>query len=144
MQELQATKVEQVIDPVLLTSTDTASGTMDLLGSDYATIVINNSIELNTNATGPTFALTESDDLTTYVTFDSDFARATEDLTAAKPIRYDVDTRSRKRYLKLQINTPANTNEDITVAASVVLGQRGDLPTNTADMIESGGVVVIG
>jgi len=140
----QATKTSQIIDSVTMTNTETASGTLDLLGADYAVISINFSAELNTNGVGPTIALEESDDLTTYATFDGDFARSAETLVSAKQVRYDIDAKTRKRYLKLSITTATTTNDNITVGAIGVLGRLGEEPSNTTDMVATGDVAVIG
>jgi len=111
--------------------------------SDYAEIRMSFGSESNTNATGPTIALTESDDLTTYNTFHAGFARAAEDLTSAKEVRYLIDCKSRKRYLKLTI-TPATTaaSDAIQVTAIGTLYRNGVQPGSTTDMGDD--VVVIG
>lgn len=86
----------------------------------YAVVLISFSAELNTNATGPTISLLQSDD-----TVVSNFAtitanRTLEDLTTLKNVAYGVDLRGRKRYLRLSVSTPNNTNEPITFAVNTL------------------------
>jgi len=142
----QNTKSVLAIAPVAMTNSQTATAAIDLLSvpqgrADYVDITMAFSAELNTNAVGPTIALTESDDATTYATFDANFARTGEDLTSAKVVRYLIDARPRKRYLKLSVSTPTATNDDITVSAVANLSRMGAAPASTSDMAD---VCVIG
>ena len=130
-----------LIAPIAKTSSATASATYDLLGCDYATIRVAMSSEINTNAVGPTLVLSDCD--TSNGTFATVTAsRAAEDLTAAKEVVYQVDTRTRKRYLKLAVTTATATNDDVTVAAIVEASRLEQAPASTSNMVASGSVVV--
>ena len=107
---------------------------------------MNFAAELNTNAVGPTISLLESDDtvVTNFATFDSDFERSSEDLTSAKIIKYHVDRRGKKRYLRLSVTTATTTNDNVTVGGAAELSNGSLLPASTSDMVESGSVCIIG
>jgi len=143
MIKAQATKDTLLIAPVAKTNSSTASATFDTLGMDYATIRIALSSEINTNAVGPAISLLEADtsNATNFATITAD--RAAEDITAAKEVVYHVDTRSRMRYLKLQINPNTTTNDNVTLAAIVTSSRLGQSPASTSDMVASGSVAVI-
>jgi hypothetical protein len=142
--ESQKGKDTVLISPRATTSAATVTANFDTSGSDYATIRIALASEINTNAVGPTISLLQSDDtvVTNFATFDTNFERASEDITAAKEIRYEVDTRARKRYLRLSVSTATATNDDITWAAIGTLTRSNKEPASTTDMGDD--VVVIG
>ncbi len=131
-----------LIAPVAKTNSATASGTCDTLGCDYATIRVALSSEINTNAVGPTLSLAEADtsNSTAFATVVAD--RVAEDITAAKEVVYQVDTRLRKRYLKLSVTTGTTTNDNVTVSAVATLSRLEALPATTTDQVASGSVVV--
>jgi len=142
------------IDTVLMAPTVAAAtsnaktASWDLVQVDgrasYAEIRMAFGAELNTNAVGPTISLLECDTtvVTSHATFDSNFERSTEDLTAAKEIRYLVDCTSRKRYLRLTVTPGTTTNDVVQVAAIGTLTRTGVGPGSTTDMGDD--VVVIG
>lgn len=134
----------QLIDPVAMTNSATQTANLDCQNASYATIRIGFSAELNTNAVGPTISLLESDDtvVTNFATFNANFERSAEDLTAAKEVRYEVDLRGRKRYLRLSVSTATATNDDVTVCAFGTLTRNKTDPGSTTDMGDD--VVVIG
>jgi len=143
MQEAQRAKSALIIAPVAKTNSSTASATYDLLGADYATIRIALSSAINTDAVGPTITISEADtsNSTAFATISA--ARTAEAITAAKEVVYHIDTRLRKRYLKLAVNPGTTTNDNVTVAAIGVLTRKEQLPASTSDMVASGSVVVI-
>ena len=112
--------------------------------SDYAEIRMSFGSESNTDAAGPIISLLESDDtvVTNHATFNSNFERSGEDLTSAKEVRYLVDCKSRKRYLRLTITPDTTTNGPIQVTAIGTLTRNGVQPGSTTDMGDD--VVVIG
>ena len=131
--------VTQLIASRTLTNNATATANLDTNGADYATILVNISSEVNTNAVGPTISLLESDDTTV-----SNFATVTADITgdavAAKPIAYGVDLRGRKRYLRLSVTTPTATNDHLVIAAEAVLSRVKRGPAGTTGVVSTNGV----
>jgi len=129
-------------------STAARTASWDLVQVDgranYAEIRMSFGSESNTNATGPTISLLECDNtvVTNHATFNSSFERSAEDLTTAKEVRYLVDCRSRKRYLRLTITPATTTNDPIQVTAIGTLYRAGVEPGSTTDMGDD--VVVIG
>jgi len=134
MIEARAGKDTVMVAPVAMTNTQTVTANLDCKGAGHATIRILLAAELNTNAVGPTISLLSAD-----VTNASSFAtvvanRTTEDLTAAKEVRYEVDLRKRKRYLRLSVTTATATNDNVTLAAIATLTRNAADPASTTDM----------
>ena len=106
----------------LITGTTTATtvrtANLDCQGSDYATIVVTTSAELNTNSTNVVAAILESDDTdaSNFATFDADHQR-TIDNTAAAVAAFHVDLRGRKRYIRLSLTPDATSNGTVIVSA---------------------------
>lgn len=132
-----------LIGTVAKTSATTTTANLDCKGADWATIRINFKAELNTNAVGPTISLLESDDtvVTNFATIVAN--RTNEDLTAAREVRYDVDLRYRKRYLRLSVTAPTATNDDITFGAIATLSRKEQTPSAHADLVETTGAAVV-
>ena len=132
-----------MIAPVAKTNSTTTTANLDTKGADWATIRISFAAELNTNAVGPTISLLESDDTvaTNFATIVAN--RTNEDLTAAREVRYDVDCRARKRYLRLSVTVPTATNDNITFGAVATLSRLEQTPSNTAALVETTGAAVI-
>jgi hypothetical protein len=129
-----------LLDPQTVTNGATATANLDCRGADYATIAIQYQSEANTNLEGPAISLLESDDTvaTNFATFDSNFevTAAGEDLTNDRLRLYHVDTRSRKRYLRLKVTPGAtDTNDKITMAVLSCLHRLGEAPGSTTDMV---------
>ena len=123
-----------------LTNSATASANVDTNGADYATIVVNISSEVNTNAVGPTISLLESDD-TTVTNFATITPNITGDAIAAKPIVYGIDLRGRKRYLRLTISTGTATNDNHAgVSADLILSRLKNAPAGTVGVVSTNGV----
>ncbi|GEM_PF-3369930 len=106
------------IAPQSCASNTTTTARIDLAGSDYCSLSIQLGAELNTNATGPTISLKESDDtvVANFATFNASFNRTAEDCTSAKLLVYHIDPKPRKRYLRLELTMP-NSSNDVLVAA---------------------------
>lgn len=132
-------KLAVLLAPASQTAAATRSAVCDTLGADFATIKVNCAAEVNTSAVGPTIALTESDttDASNYGTWSSSASR-NEDLAAAHQVTFHIDTRSRKRYIKLLITAATHTTNDIvTCAADALLTRREQVAAGTAAMLGS-------
>jgi uncharacterized protein YpuA (DUF1002 family) len=125
------------ISPAGVTNGATASAAIDTLGADWATIrvALSNIVTTGTaSANGVTVSLKES--------VDSNASNATTfvaDQTAIKfgrEIRYECDTRTRKRYLILQVapGTAGVTNEPVSCAAFSTLSRKEQAPASTSAM----------
>lgn len=127
-------KLSVLLAPASVSGAGTRTAVFDSLGMDYATIKVNLAAEVNTNASTPTIALTESDttDATNYATWSSSCSR-NEDITAAHQVNFLVDTRTRKRYLKLTITAASHTTNDvITCAADAIASRQESAAAGTA------------
>ncbi len=142
---IEATKGKDslLIAPQAMTNSATVTANLDTLGADFATIRIGFASEINTNAVGPTLSLLTSDDteVTNFATITAD--RSAEAIVSAKPVVYHVDMLTHKRYLRLSVTTATTTNDNVTFGAIASLTRTGEKPASTADMVASGGVVVL-
>jgi hypothetical protein len=129
----------QLVASRAVTNNATVTANLDTNGADYATIIVNISSELNTNAVGPTIQLLESDD-TTASNFATVTANITGDAVAAKPIVYGVDLRGRKRYLRLSISSATATNDHFTASAEAILSRVKVAPAGTTGVTSTNGV----
>ncbi len=118
-------KLGVLLAPASQTNSATRTANLDTLGADYATIQINMASALNTNAIGPTLQLSESDDtvVTNFATFNSNFNTSSTSIAAARQIVYHVDTKSRKRFLRLSLTTATATNDNVTSGVNYILGK---------------------
>ena len=125
----------------------TRSANVDTLGADFAEIGVVCGIEANTSAATVAIVVSESDttDASAFATWSSSFSRD-EDVSTAHNVRFLIDTRARKRYLKLQVTNGTHTTNDLfTSAAYSILTRREQNPVGTAGMIGStNDAVVIG
>jgi hypothetical protein len=132
-------KLAVLLAPASQTAAATRSAVVDTLGADFATIKVNCAAEVNTSASTPTIALTEADEnaASSYATWSSSASR-NEDLAAAHQVTFHIDTRSRKRYIKLLITAATHTTNDvITVAADSILSKQERVAAGTAAMLGS-------
>jgi hypothetical protein len=121
--------------------TDGATGTavLDTLGFDFVTIDLISTTADDATNNMDVLKLSESDDLTTYADI-TEFVGdgvggftipAWHDATAdAKVVRFNVDTRHRKRYLMLTV--VPKTNHSFTAVAHLYNGEVS--PTSAADV----------
>jgi len=132
-----------LIGTVAKTSSTTTTANLDTRGADWATIRINFATELNTNAVGPTISLLESDDTvaTNFATIVAN--RTNEDLTAPREVRYDVERRGRKRYLRLSVTAPTATNDNITFGAVATLSRLEQTPSATSSLVDTTSAAVV-
>ncbi len=123
-----------LVAPGAVATSATATARLDCAGAQHASIRIMFGAELNTNAVGPTINLLHCDTtvVTSFVTIVA--AREAEDLTAAKEVRYEVDLRGKKRYLRLTVAPGTATNDTITMAAIATLSRNPEEPGSTTDM----------
>lgn len=137
----QKTKKDVLIAAQAMTSAATVTANLDTIGAAYASIDINFGAELNTNGVGPTLSLLECDTTvaTSFATITADLSAVT--VTAEKLVRYEVDLRGRKRYLRLSVTTAAATNDDITFAANSTLSRLGEAPSSTTEMADKAVIV---
>jgi hypothetical protein len=129
----------QLIAARVLTNNATATVNLDCTGADYATIIVNISSEANTAAVGPTIQLLEAD-TTDVSNFATVTANITGDAVSAKPIVYGIDTRGRKRYLRLSVNNPAATNDHNVISAEAILHRLSQGPAGTTSITSTNGV----
>ncbi len=120
-----AQKLSVLLAPASQTNSATRTQNLDTIGAEYATIVMNLASALNTNAVGPTIQLSESDNTTAsnFATFNSNFNTTATTIAAARQIVYFVDTRSRKRYLRLSVTTATATNDNVTMGVTAILSR---------------------
>jgi hypothetical protein len=125
MRHALANKMSVMLAPASQTNSATRTANLDTLGADYATIVINMASAINTNAVGPTLQLSESDDtvVTNFATFNSNFNTTSTSIVNARQIVYHVDTKSRKRYLRLSLTTATATNDNVTAGVTAMLSR---------------------
>lgn len=140
MQQLQAQKQTVLLVPQTETSAQTVTANLDCKGHKSVDITVIIGTQVNTNAVQPNVKLSESDD-TVVTNFADVSGLSTTALSASGSVRFNVDLRKRKRYLKLTVNTGTATNDDIKVAALAILDRSEELPESTASA-EMGNTVV--
>ena len=121
-----------------ITAAETATAQVDCKDAAYATIRIAFNAEVNTGAVGPTISVLHSDttDSTNFSTIVAD--RAAEDLTTSKIVRYDIDRRGLKRWLKLSITAATHTTNDIVQASAIL-----SLTRNKAEPSATNAAIVV-
>lgn len=131
MQDLQAQKQTVLLVPQIETSAQTLTANLDCKGHKSVDITVIIGTQVNTNAVQPTIKLSESDD--TVVSNFADITGASAALlTASGSVRFNVDLRKRKRYLKLTSNTGTATNDDIKIAAVAIFDRSEADPSSTS------------
>lgn len=140
-------KVKVELAPASQSAAATRSANIDTLGADHCEIMVACGVEANTSAGTVAIVVSEADvtDATSFATWSSSFSRS-EDVVAAHNVRFLIDTKARKRYLKLQVTNGTHTTNDLfTCAAVSILSRREQNPVGTAGMVGStNDVVVIG
>lgn len=126
-----------MIQPCALTAGSNVTANLDTIGSDYATIrvLMNNLQATVASATGATVSLLSSD-----VTHSSSFATVVADKTGLKfgqTVRYEVDTKTAKRYLRVNITagTAGVSNDAIVAAAIGTVSRRESSPTSIQALV---------
>ena len=133
MQPMRAVKTEIFSSVLNQTNTATTTANFDTIGGDHADILIGFAAELNTNAVGPTISILSSDDtvVTNFATITAD--RTAEDLESERLVRYSIDTKTSKRFLRVSITTATATNDNVSFAIIGVLSRLEQMPANTTD-----------
>lgn len=137
-------KLVALLAPASQTNSATRTANLDLINADYATIVVNMSSALNTNGVGPTIKLLESDDTTAtnFATFNSNFNLTAHSIAAAHQLVWQVDTRTRKRYLQINVTTATATNDNVTASVTASLGRLGVVAAAQSSLMGSTNDVV--
>ena len=132
-------KLSVLLAPASQTNSATRTANLDTIGGDYATITVNLASAINTNAVGPTIKLLESDDTTAtnFATFNSNFNLTAHSIAAAHQLVYQVDTRTRKRYIQLSVTTATATNDNVTCGATAAIGRLGLSPAAQSSFLGS-------
>lgn len=131
-------KTDVVITPASYTNGATASGNVDTMGADFVTIDVFMSTSNDVTNNPSVLKISESDD--TVVTNFADVTGLVGDTSFTIPnsvtagdwaVKFNIDTRGRKRYLKLSV-TPLTTQ---VIAAVANLGRQSVAATAaTGDM----------
>lgn len=125
----------------------TRSANIDCLGVDHAVIHVNLGARVNTSAATYAIVLKESNDTvaSNFATWSSSFSRS-EDLTSAHGLALSVDTRTRKRYLRLEMTNGTHTTNDLVTSSAVaLLSRRESQAAGTAALVGStNDAVVVG
>ncbi len=117
---LQAASFSQMLAPSAAATT-VRTATLDTTGADYATIVVNFGIELNTNSTNVVVSISEGDTTNSFSTFNSDFNSITVDNVAATIATRHIDLKGRKRYLLLTVTPDSTTNGPVITSATGIM-----------------------
>lgn len=133
MQQMRAVKTELFASALNQTNTATTTANFDTIGGDHADILVGFAAELNTNGVGPTISLLSSDDtvVTNFATITADLAAVT--LVSQKLVRYSIDLKSAKRFLRLSVTTATATNDNVSFSAIGILSRLEQSPANTTD-----------
>jgi len=134
-----------MLAPASISAGGTASATVDIKGYAFATLRLNFAAEVNTNAVNPTVSVLLSDttDATNYATV---VANRTEDLVNAHELRYDIDNKSGKRYLKFTVTAATHTTNDLVTHGGAIVtlyGGDNDAASTTGLVGSTNDVVVI-
>lgn len=131
---LQAATYSVMLSPIAAATT-ARTAALDTKGADYATILVNVGIELNTNSTNVVLGISEGDDTNTFVTFNSDFNSITVDNTAGLVAVRHIDLKGRKRYLKVTVTPDTTTNGPVITSANGILDTERRLSTVATNVI---------
>ena len=131
MQNLQAQKQTVLLVPQTETSAQTVTANLDCKGHKSVDVCVIIGTQVNTNAVQPNVKLSESDD-TVVTNFADITGLSTTALAASGSVRFNVNLKKRKRYLKLTVNTGTATNDDIKVAALAIFDRSDQSPSSTS------------
>lgn len=127
-----------LLSPQTVTAAATAAANLDTKGAAYATIRVglsNIAQATIASADGVTVSLLHSDD-TNATTFATIVANRTG-IKFGREVRYEVDLKGLKRYLRLAVTpgTSGATNDHVTACAFATLSIKEDARTSTSAMI---------
>ncbi len=113
-------KINMLLVPASQTNTATRTANLDTLNCDYAEIIVPMASAINTNAVAPTLKLLESNDTvaSNFATWNSNFSLTGTNLpfVTGGDVVFKIDTRTRKRYIQVSLNTNTTTNDNVTAA----------------------------
>lgn len=134
MQAAPTFRVQQIIAPTTSAVTTARTASLDCRGADFVTVVVNPSVEKNTDATGVVIGILSSDDtvVTNHATVT---ANRTEDLTTSHAVVYHIPVR--KRYLRVTLTPDTSTNGNVVLSADALLSNLEDKPVSTTGMVGS-------
>lgn len=134
-------KAAEGIDTVMLSPQTLADGAsvsarLDTNGAMWATIRLNLAIEETTDATNVAISLLHSDDtvVSNFATLRADLSQAA---TVANVVRYEVDLRGRKRWLRLVYTGGTGTGSISAIASIATLHRNRVAPATTEALTES-------
>lgn len=134
------------ISPAAVTNGATSAVNIDCINADYATIrvALSNIAQATiASADGVTIKLTELED--TNPSNATTFVADKTGIKLAREVRYEVDLKARKRYLRLSVipGTSGVTNEPVTAVAFVSLSRKTGEPSATNDMVGGSNDMVV-
>lgn len=115
---LAAARCVSVLIPAAAATT-ARTATIDTAAANVAVVRVHLGAEVNTNSTNVRVTLEESDNTSTFSTFNASFSSALLDNTAAVIGSYSVPLVGRKRYLKLSVVPDTTTNGAVVSSAMV-------------------------
>jgi len=121
-----------MVSPVLTTAAGTNKVNIDTKGSEYLTLRVVFSAELNTNGVGPQIDVLHADvtDATSFVTITPQIAA--HSLVSANELRYDIDLKGKKRYIRFESLVATATNDVYTFAVLGSLSRNAQEPATAA------------
>lgn len=143
MNQLQAQKATVLLVPQVVAGAGSVTANLDCIGQKAVDVSVVIGTQVNTNAVQPNVKLSESDD-TVVSNFADVSGLSTTALAASGSVRFNVDLRKRKRYLKLTVTAGTATNDDIKVAALAAFDRSEEFPESTATGEMGNTVVKIG
>ena len=118
------------INQASTTNAGTASGNIDTLGFDFLTVDVITTTSNNATNNPSVLKLSESDDtvVTNFAAIgDTDFTIANSATSGNWGVKFNVDCRARKRYIKVSVS-PLTTQ---TITAVANLSKGGEAPVDT-------------
>jgi|SRR5262245_12333480 len=134
MQDLQKQRQQVMVVPATVTNGATVTANLDCKGHDSVDItLVIGAFNGGTNGASPTtIKLSESDDTVVTNFADITGASANAVLTASGSVRFHVDLRKRKRFIKLTFAPAATTNDQVPMAAVAQFDRSEQFPANTS------------
>lgn len=135
MHNLQAEKQSILIAPIACTNGETVTANLDTKGHEAVDITLQiGAFNGGTNGVAPLICkLSESDDTVVTNFADISGATAASALTAGGDVRFNVNLKGRKRYLKLTFSpATASTNSSTVVSAIARFSRSASAPSSTS------------
>lgn len=146
----QAMSDTLMVSPAGITNGATNTSVIDTIGADYATIrVALSSIASATVAStdGTTIAITEADVNSTNATTFSTITTIPNQtgIKTGREVRYEIDTRQRKRFLRLALTpgTSGVSNEPVTACVFATLSRKEIGPSASGSQVAGTNDVVV-